>query len=79
MGGKRDLAITVVILVAAFLAAPMAIDAVPDLASVPKAVKVVVCFAFSIGVFYIVVFSWAAIASLIRKGAKNRRSETGSR
>jgi hypothetical protein len=77
MGGKRDLVLTVVILMSAFLVAPIVIDSIPALAGFHRGVKIVFCFAFSLCVFYALVFTWAGIVFIYRKSAKKTNSVDG--
>jgi hypothetical protein len=53
------------------------IDSIPALAGFHRGVKIVFCFAFSLCVFYALVFTWAGIVFIYRKSAKKTNSVDG--
>jgi len=67
MGDKRELLLTVALLVVGFLCAPVIIDYVPFLAARGTITKTVLCFAISVAFFILVVFVWALLIRFFRK------------
>ena len=67
MGDKRELVLTVTILVVGFLASPLVVDSIPFMSIQPPVIKVILCFAISIGSFFLIVCVWAFFRWVFRR------------
>jgi hypothetical protein len=67
MGDKRELILSVLLLIGGFIIAPHVIDRIPLLSTQGPVIKVILHFVFAMVVFFFVVLLWAFLIRSFRK------------